>query len=493
MNNREKSVNQEEYHLRAGTVKREITTQEKEAHVLDPLYVKVLLLDDGKTQVAIISMDVLAIGGIGDLSDAFLPKLRERIEKELGIPAQHILVNASHTHPPGQILRAENEVIKSTFDAVSEALQNRIPVKIGWGSGHEDRISMNRNLTMKNGKHWTIRHANPCPPDEDAVSIGPMDPEIGVIRVDRLDGTPLAVVYNFAVHLLFADPQTSVSAMIPGVASGIIEETLGNGALALFLQGAAGDIIDVGFKDFNRPREIETYGNRLGLSTLEAIKKIQTADAEINVITETIALPRRTDIPERIAALEAEQTELLESLRDTSLNFRTFLPLYLQYALNARFPGNYSYAYLQAEKIQDQTPRGMDIVARGKIVKYLQNIQAMERLALIREDIATLQKHQAINAESGESTIAAEVMGVKIGECVLITAPIEILTEVALNIKKSSPYKSTFMAAFTNGYMHYGAPASYYDKVGYEVTECLLAPEWEKLYTATAEDIIRKL
>lgn len=480
-------------HLRAGTARREITTTERDRHVIDPLYVKVLLLDDGNTRFAIVAMDVLAIGGIGDLSDDFLPALREKIENELHIPAQHILVNASHTHPPGQILREENEVIKSTFDAINEALQNLTPVKIGCGAGMEDRISMNRNMTLKNGKHWTIRHANPCPPDEEVVSIGPIDPEIGIIRVDRLEGTPLALVYNFAVHLLFPDPQSSISAMIPGVASGIIEEHLGNDALAFFLQGAAGDIIDVGFKDFEKPREIETYGNRLAISTLKAWKKIQTSDAALKIISETIRLPRRTDIPQRIEELLQEQKVLLQSLRSTSLNFRSFLPMYLKQQLNPDFPADYAYAYLQAEKIKNDTPREMDKITQGLTSKYLRNIQAMERLALIQDDISTLRKHQAINEESGESTIAAEVMGVKIGECVLITAPIEILTEVSLNIKKTSPYKSTFMAAFTNGYMHYGPPVSYYDKGGYEVTECLLAPEWEKLYMETAKAIIEKL
>lgn len=484
---------QQNNNLRAGTARREITTTGKGRHVIDPLYVKVLLLDDGEKKVAIIAMDVLAIGGIGDLSDDFLPALREKIENELHIPASHVLVNASHTHPPGKILRDESEVIKSTFDAVSEALQNLVPVKVGCGAGTEDRISMNRNMTLKSGKHWTIRHANPCPPDEDVVSVGPMDPEIGIIRVDRLDGTPLALVYNFAVHLLFADPQASVTANIPGVASGIIEEALGNNALAFFLQGAAGDIIDVGFKDFEKPREIETYGNRLAISTLKAWKKIQTDDGDLKVISETIRLPRRTDIPQRIADLHAEEKVLLQSLQSTSLNFRSFLPMYLKQQLNPNFPADYPYAYLQAEKIGNDTPREMDKVTQGLTSKYLRNIRAMERLALIQDDIATLQKHKSINDDSGEETIAAEIMGIKIGDCVLITAPIEILTEVSLNIKSSSPYKSTFMAAFTNGYMHYGPPASYYDKGGYEVTECLLAPEWEALYTKTTKAIIAKL
>ena len=42
-------------------------------------------------------------------------------------------------------------------------------------------------------------------------------------------------------------------------------------------------------------------------------------------------------------------------------------------------------------------------------------------------------------------------------------------------------------------YLHYGAPAADYDKGGYEVTECLLAPEWQGIYEETAAKIISKL
>jgi hypothetical protein len=49
------------------------------------------------------------------------------------------------------------------------------------------------------------------------------------------------------------------------------------------------------------------------------------------------------------------------------------------------------------------------------------------------------------------------------------------------------------MAAFSNGYMHYGAPADAYNRGGYEVTECLLAPEWQRIYEKKANEVIRKL
>ena len=479
--------------LRAGVAKSDIATDAKGIVINDPLYAKALVLDDGRAKVAIIAMDVVAIGGINDIGDDFLTKLRSRIQKELKIPGCNVLVNASHTHPPGRLLCDDIDQINRTFDVVSRAMQNMAPVKVGAGFGYEDRIMMNRTLRMKNGKHWTIRHTNPCPPDEEVAGVGPIDPEIGILRIDRMDGRPLAVVYNFACHPLFGDARGSVTANFPGIASKVIEDNLGNGVMALFLQGAAGDITDVFFKDFNRPRDTEPLGTMLGLGTLKVLKDIRTKDAKLSVISETIKLPRRTDIPERIKSLQTEQTELLESLRFTTLSIKTFLPLYIKHALNPDFPLDYSYRYLQSEKIGADELSAMDSFNRRNIEKYLKNIYAMEKLARIQDKITTLKKHQAINDEAGEATISAEVQGIKIGDCVLITAPIEVLVEVGLNVKKASPYKHTFIAAYSNGYIHYGPPAADYSKGGYEVTECLLAPQWQQIYEKKANEIIRKL
>jgi hypothetical protein len=478
--------------LCAGVAKSDITNCEPGVIINDPLYAKALVLDDGKTKVVIITMDVTAIGGrkisqgmLPDVGEDFLPNLRERLERELKIPGCNVLVNASHTHPPGRMLCSDDEQVARTFDAVRRAQENMVEVRVGSDSGREDRISMNRTLRLKNGKHWTIRHTNPSPPEEEIAGFGPLDSEIGIIRIDRLDGTPLAVVYNFACHLLFGDYQGHITANLPGYASKAIEDNLGNGALALFLQGAAGDVCDVTFKDFSRPRDVEQLGTMLGHSTLKASGEIKTTTAMLKVVSAIIKLPRRTDIPERINALRQEQTALLESLRFTSLNFKSFLPLYMKYKHKPDCPSDSGHG--------TESTSAMDSFNRKYLEKYLKNIKAMETLARIQDDIATLQKHLEINEKSGETTVDAEVMGIRIGDCVLISSPAEMLVEVGLNVKKASPYQHTFMAAYSNGYLHYGAPADYYDKGGYEVTECLLAPEWQAIYEQTAAEIISKL
>lgn len=479
--------------LRAGTAKSDITVVADTANIHDPLYAKVLVLDDGHTRVAIVTMDVVAIGMIFDVGDDFLPRLRSRVEQELGIPGANVLVNASHTHPPGIILCDDDELVARTFDAVRRAAESMEPVRVGVGRGHEDRIMINRTLRLKNGKHWTIRHANPCPPDDEVEGLGPVDPEIGIIRIDRLDGRPLAVVYNFACHPLLGVPGGAITANYPGFASQVIEESLGEGVMALFLQGAGGDVTEVLYKDVTRARDARPVGQMLGMSTLKTLATIETGDAQLGVVNQPVRFPRRTDIPTLVAELEQEQADLVKSLRFMSLNFKTFLPLYIKYALNPDYPSDYSYRYLHVEAIGNNEMEALDAENRVNMEKYLHNIRVMEKLTRNEDKIATLKGHKAFNDASGEADFAAEVQGIRIGECVLVTCPAEVLVQVGLNIKQASPYEYTFLAAFSNGYAHYGPPADYYPCGGYEATECFLGAGWQEIFEKTVQDVISRL
>ena len=451
-----------------------------EIKIHDPLYAKALVLDDGTTRAAIISMDVIAIGGLGEIKDDFLPTVRAEIERGLNISGKNILINASHNHlVGGQIC---DDVVEKAVEAARHACANLVPVRIGVGRGKEDRITMNRRIRLKNGKVWTERHANPSPEDEDVAGVGPIDPDIGVLRVDTLDDRPFAVVYNFAAHPYTGASGGGVTAELPGFTSKVIEQNLGNGAMALFLQGAAGDITEIYYKEINRPRNAEPLGMMLGLSTLDAWRGVRTGDGSIKVISETLELPRRTDISERVKALEEEQGRLLESLAQTSLNFKAFLPLYVKYRLNPEFPSYYAYWYKQQQLMGQTDLALLDAENRRNIEKYLGNIYAMERLARIQVNLSLLKERQAMNEKSGSATLTIEVQIVKVGDFVLVTFPGELFAEIGLNIKRASPHKNTFIAAYSNGYIHYAPTDDAFDEWDYEDTNCLLGRGWQQIY-----------
>ena len=108
--------------LRAGVAKVDITPTEvagsyvighrrQVTGVRDPLRAGVLILDDGETKAAIVTMDT--IGAWEDM----VKSARQSIEKETGVPAANIMVSASHNHSgPGYMenLRWASELIAST-------------------------------------------------------------------------------------------------------------------------------------------------------------------------------------------------------------------------------------------------------------------------------------------------------------------------------------------------------------------------------------------
>ena len=475
--------------LYAGVAKRDISSHAQNVSVNDPLYLKVLVLDDGMKKVAVIAMDTVAIGGPYDVKDDFLERLKTLVKQEFGI--LDVMLNATHSHTVMPMLCDDREQLQKAIEAVREACSDMVPVKIGSGTGYEDSIMINRTLRLKNGSHWTIRQANPCPPDHEVESLGPVDPQIGILRVDRLDGSSLAVVYTFSCHPLLGVPDGSITANFPGFASKVIEENYNT--TAIFLQGTGGDVTEVLYKDITRPMDSKPVGQTLGLSTLKALKDIPTGNVTMNHITESVQFPRRTDIPMRIENLQYERNILLKSLINTSLNFRSFLPLYIKYALNPDYPSDYSYRYMHEEARGVRELRRLDQLNKQRIDKYLNNITIMEKLARIENNISTLETYLKLNEESGEDTISAEIHGIRIGDFVMVTSPTETLVEVGLNIRKSSPYEKTYVISPSNGYMQYGAPESYYDKGGYEVTECMLGSGWQKIYEEKAMEIIGRL
>lgn len=475
--------------LSAGVAKVDITNVDA-GPVNDRLWVKALVIKSDTTTAVIISVDAVAIGEIGHIKNDYLPKVRARLEKELGIQPTSVLVNASHCH--GVVC---SDVDERTFQAVKLAAQNMVPVRIGAGRGHEDRVSENRRLKLKNGKELDVRHAYSLPADAEVAEIGPIDPDIGILRLDRTDGRTLAVLYQFACHPIQGVPNKGNTADMSGFASQVIEDNLSDGTIALFLQGCGGDINPILYKDVNTPRNAETLGNMLGLSTLKALRKISSReDSRLQVINETLTLPR-ADLAERIASLEAEQTKQLQSLKGTSLNLKTFLPLIVKYKLDEEFPSYYSHKYLLEKQLGRSDLSKLDEENRRNIQQYIDNIHTMEQLTRTQTNLALLKMHQAQNIKAGKRTIDVEVGALRIGDFALITFPGELTVRIGLGIKQRSPHKLTFVSGYTNGYIYYSPTAEQLLNVGgaQEDSDCILAPEWQALFESKVAELLKRL
>ncbi|MFO0817266.1 MAG: hypothetical protein U1A77_04960 [Pirellulales bacterium] len=475
--------------LRAGAAKIDVTKREA-GPARDPLWVKALVVSDGATTAVLITVDAVAIGEIGPIRNDYLSKVREQLTKEHGIQPTHVAVNASHCH--GIVC---DDIDVKTVAAVKAAIEAQVPVKVGVGVGHENRIMENRRMRLKDGREADVRHAYSLPPDETVADIGPIDPQIGVLRLDRLDGRTLAVVYNFACHPIQGVPGGGNTADLTGYASKAIEESLGDNAIALFVQGCGGDINPVFYKDVDHPRDAEPLGNMLGLSTLRAVKRVACGDStQLRVVHELLELPR-ADLAERIVSLQAEQNRLLQSLRGTSLNFKTFLPLVVKYQVAGEFPSYYAHRYLHDRQNGREDLKHLDEENRRNMEAYLKNIHTMEELTRVQTNLALLKKHHQQNMDAGKRTLNVELVGIRIGDFVMITFPGELTVQIGLNLKKVSPHPHTFIAGYTNGYIYYAPTTEQLKNAGnaQEDSDCILAPHWQAIFEKKALEILRKL
>lgn len=474
--------------LQAGAARVEITDHAN-GPVNDPSFVKALVLKDGAKVAVLITVDAVAIGEIGRIGNDYLGKVRTQLQAELGISPTNVIVNASHCH---SVPRLDTDAL--TVQAVKEAWKNVVPVKAGAGVAKEDRISENRRVKMKDGSEVDMRRAYAMPRDEDVASVGPIDPQVGLLRLDREDGRPLAVLYHFACHPIMNPPHKGNSADFPGYASRAIEDA--TGAIAFFVQGCCGDINPVRYKEVNRPPDAEPLGNLLGLSALRVAKEIATkADATLVVSNETISIPRGADLAKRIAAIEAEQTKLLASLKPTNINFKTFLPLLLQQRLWPDFPSHYAQSYLHDQSLGRDPIAKLDTDNRAAVEAYLQNLATMERLTRLNTNLALLKKHLAQNEAEGKPTLDVEVCGLRVGDFKLVTFPGEITVQVGLNIKRAANDPNAHVSGYTNGYIYYTPTAQQRLNTGYAQEDCdsIVAPEWQQVFEKKALEVLKKL
>ena len=238
-----------ESNLCAGVGKTEITPAETDGVVVaghrrtvhgvrDPLRAGVLLLDDGETKAAIVTLDVVAAW------DDMVKLAREKIEELTSIPAANIMVAASHNHS-GPDFNADSawgrELIARLGEAAKQAASNMKTVSVGYA---QDKIAFGINRRKVIDGRAVVR----LNPD------GPNDPRVKVLRFD--DGsslTPLAVVMHAVCHPCFftwgdkgsppyPNGYPKMSADFPGEAQTFVEMCYGDKTNALFLQGCAGDI-----------------------------------------------------------------------------------------------------------------------------------------------------------------------------------------------------------------------------------------------------------
>ena len=209
--------------------------------IAEELTVTTVVLANDQTTLAIVALDICL------LPIARADVLRRQIGEAIGAPAANVLVNFSHTHsapafpdwqpePPEQTRLQERYwdlLVERSVASAREAKAALQPARVaaGWG---ESTIGINRREVGPDGLVFL-----------GEVPGGETDTAVGVLRVDDLDGKPIAILCSLGCHTVVVGPRDqAASPDFPGPARRVIEQTLGG--IALFLQACGGDVMPTG-------------------------------------------------------------------------------------------------------------------------------------------------------------------------------------------------------------------------------------------------------
>jgi neutral ceramidase len=218
--------------LRAGTAKVSITPDDIKMPVHDPCYARSLVLDVGGERIGIVAVDLATYSN---------ERLMAACKERFGL--SHLVFSSSHTHSAPA--RGNGDFFEERITRVLEAaVQGMAPAKISAGHRSFPQLGFNRLVVREDGHsreswfgddHFTSE--NP-----ERIPFGPVDPEVGVIKIEDLDGRPRAIVMNYACHSDVVCQNYAISADYPGAATRKVEEAFGGGLNCLFVQGAGGNI-----------------------------------------------------------------------------------------------------------------------------------------------------------------------------------------------------------------------------------------------------------
>lgn len=264
----------------------------------DPIFHKIVVMDDGIKQFVLISSDICLI------SPAEYDRVASRVQKVYGIDPVNVWWAVTHTHSapevgsPGmyavyladrlvELPVAYTEMIEQKLiDAIGEARQKLVPAKLaaGWGFS---QANINRRAIDVDGK--ASLGLNPD---------GPVDRKIGLIRIDKQDGSPLVLIANYAIHGTVLGPQnTLVSGDAPGVVAEYVAEKIG--APVMFVNGAAGNLAPI-YSVYPNPRagHLGQFRVLLGDRILDANKKITTGTDKVIIESGAVTLetPRKPEL-----------------------------------------------------------------------------------------------------------------------------------------------------------------------------------------------------
>lgn len=393
-------------------------TDRRSQRVHDPLYAKAVVLERDGVRLGLVVCDLIIV--TREMADA----VKALVADQAGIPPEHLLVTATHTHYAPSVYGAllttrETEyaaaVLEPIAAAVLEAAGRLRPAQVGWAAGACPSECFNRRWHLSDG---TVK-MNPGIGNPKLVKpAGPADPKLTTLVIRTPDRQPIAVVGNLSLHYV-GSANEDISSDYFGYFDRALQRLAGDEFVALMTNGCFGDINNVNFAGPPRSAPAPYYhcervGNVAAAAAYQAWQSLREeqfdAEPELAGALELVPLVPRRPSAEQIAA--AQQTLLHEPIE----------------------PDIWRWAY------------------------------AVEHLRMMVETPASL---------------SVPLQALRIGEGAMVGLPGEVFAEIGLALRAAAAFEHLMPIGLANDTVGYVAPDHQIDWGGYECTLCrhVIAPK----------------
>ena len=418
--------------LRAGSFAPYPTT-----HIHDELYARCLVLKNGETTLALVTVDLVGF------HRSVSVEARRIIEKKCGIPPEHVMISATHTHSAGTAMGTTRYTNEQELDDYQSFLAGRIadgvkraqnllrPAEVAFGMADAGELILSRRWHLAEGKERTDHFGRinkvwkTATPNENYTKpAGPLDPYVYFIALREPEGDPIAVYSAYSAHYAGDVAIGHISADYFGYYCDKLKQRLSSpeqeppfvGMMANSTSGDIGLNLEA-FKHLPGPKGNYERCRFLGHQLAE---KIDAALAEVEW---------------------QPGADLDVRFREPELDWRTVEPELIDWA--------------------------KDVEARAPRLKS-GSLPIAARWVTSKEFTAPLSyagRLQSLAKVTEPAKIPLQV--IRIGDICIGTTPCETYTEIGQQFQKRSPFKKTFMVELNHGYLGYLPTPRHFKLGGY--------------------------
>jgi hypothetical protein len=395
-------------------------------HIHDELHARCLVLDDGKTKIALVVCDLLG------LHRSVSIEARRLIQEATGIPPENVLISGTHTHSAASALgtgdyKFSSEMELSDYqhflarriaDGVHRAMNLLRPAEIAFGTAEVPEHVFNRRWFLKEGtmppnpfgKIDKVK-MNPKAGSPDLVNpAGPTDPTISFIALREPGGRMISVFSAYSLHYVGGVGSGHISADYYGMYCEALKKLQPKGEddppfVALMANGTSGDINNI---NFPHPRPAQKPYEQMRYVAEDVAGKV-------NAALEKVTWKDSADLEVRF--------------REPQIGWR---------------------------HIDD------DLVA------WCNDQIAKTPPLKAKTDISTIYAQRVLALSKSPPTASIPLQVLRIGDICIGTMPCEVFAEIGLEFKKRSPIAHSFMVELNHGYFGYLPTPRHFELGGYE-------------------------